>query len=454
MAGQLPSGLHDAVARLDAKREVWRRELDCANRFMTNDQDVQYMVPALADELGDRIAAAIVALPLAIVDAFENRLDVEGFRFPGQPSGDADLWEIWQSNDMDAQSQQGHFDAIGLSRAAAIVGARDGSGLPLITVESALDCVWDRRPHDLSVARALKAWKEDDGSMWRSLYLPGVRYTLTSDAGEWRIVAEDSHGIDRIPVVPLVNRPRLRVRDGRSEFEPLIPLINAINKMATDMMVSAEYHAMPRRWVFGMKKSDFIDPKTGKAVTMWSKIAGRIWANENADVKVGQFPEADLGNFRQTIRMILQVSAQLAGLPPHYFAEGGQNPASADAIRSAETQLVKRVERKQTYFGQAWEEVARVAMLFRDGDLMEGAHALETVWRDPATPTKAQTADATVKLVSARGADGRPLMPTPMARRELGWTDAQLREADQMERDSATMSMESVLPLVAGVGGG
>ena len=36
-----------------------------------------------------------------------------------------------------------------------------------------------------------------------------------------------------------------------AEIEAIIGLADAANKMATDMMVSGEYHAMPRRWAFG-----------------------------------------------------------------------------------------------------------------------------------------------------------------------------------------------------------
>lgn len=453
MAYSLPLDLEKVRVGLEAKRSAWMPYMEAADRFLDNEQAVEYMAPALRAELGEHVPALILALPLAIVDAIENRLDVEGFLFPGRSSGDEGLWETWQANDLDEQSQQGHFDAVGTARAAVMVGSRGGDGPALVTVESALDCSWLRDPATASVRAGLKSWTDGDGVGWSSLMLPDVTHTLRRSKDGWVVDESNEHGLGRVPLVPLVNRPRLKRRDGRSEFWPLIPVINAANKMGTDMMTSGEFHATPRRWIFGLKKTDFLDSKTGQPVSMWSRMIGRIWASENADAKVGQFPEADLENFRATIRMLIQIAAQLSGLPPHYFAEGGQNPASADAIRSAEAQLVKRVERKQTQFGGAWEEVARLALLIQQGRLPDGALALETVWRDASTPTVAQNADATVKLVSARGADGRPLMPTPMARRRLGWTDAELREAEHLERETRVQQIESALPLVAGLGG-
>ena len=41
-----------------------------------------------------------------VVDASEERLNVEGFRVGDDVAGDTDAWRIWQANDMDGQSQR------------------------------------------------------------------------------------------------------------------------------------------------------------------------------------------------------------------------------------------------------------------------------------------------------------------------------------------------------------
>jgi hypothetical protein len=141
---------------------------------------------------------------------------------------------------------------------------------------------------------------------------------------------------------------------------------------------------------------------------------------------MGQFPEADLRNFHETLNSLAKMVAAMSGLPPHFFAYSDANPASADAIRSAETRLVKRAERRQRAFGGAWEQVMRLALLIADGSLPEGATSLETVWRDASTPTIAQKADAVAKLRAAN------LISLRQAREDLGYTAEQiaLMEAD------------------------
>jgi hypothetical protein len=47
-------------------------------------------------------------------------------------------------------------------------------------------------------------------------------------------------------VVPFINRPRMTHLYGESELTDMMPLADAINKLATDMMVTAEYYVEPR----------------------------------------------------------------------------------------------------------------------------------------------------------------------------------------------------------------
>lgn len=422
------------IRDLDGIRSGWWRDLLSCQAYIDGCQPLKFMSDAMRKEFGGEITELVLNFPELVTDAHNDRLDVEGFRFPGEPSGNELLWAIWQANNMDEQSVMGHADALALSKAAVIVGANpERGGPPLITVESAFDVSWKRDPRTGTVTSALKRWQEDDGSQWLSLYERHQTRTVALEQGVWRTTRTDAHGVGRCLLVPLVNRPRTKRRDGMSEFQSILGIADAATKIATDMMISAEYHAMPRRWAFGLKKSDFVDAKTGAQKPAWSFIKGRLWANESPDVKVGQFPESDLANFHNTIKLLARLVAQMTALPIDYLAFDSVNPPSADALRSAESRLVKRVERRQTSFGGTWEEVMRLALQVAAGSLPDHAMQLETVWRDPSTPTIAQKYDAVVKAVTTRGADGRPLVPTEQGRIDLGYTPAQRQDMLDME---------------------
>lgn len=417
---------------LEAVRGSWRDPLWRYDLYLRGEQPLRFMSDAMRKEFGEQITSLVLNWPELGVEAYENRVDVEGFRFPGESEGDQDLWATWQANNMDEQSSMGHTDAIALSRAAVIVGSPDkGDDEPVITVESAFDTAWLRSPKTGGVRAGLKRWTEDDGTEFANLYVPGATHTLSWLRGEWVSVSTDAHEIDRPLLVPLVNLPRTKYRDGRSEFHSIIGIADAANKMATDMMISAEYHAMPRRWAFGLKREDFVDAN-GRKKSAWEFTKGRLWANENKDVKVGQFPEADLKNFHDSIRLLAQIAAQLMALPDDYMSFTSDNPPSADALRAAESRMVKRVERKHVSFGGTWEEVMRLTQRIKTGEFDPKARMLETVWRDPATPTVAQKADAAVKLYAAG------VTPLEQTWIDLAYTPAQRTEMRRMMDEAST----------------
>lgn len=318
-------------------------------------------------------------------------------------------------------------------------------------MESAQQVTASFDPRDRCLRAAVKSWQDVEASTsYATLYLPdsthffmrenaygpqpmGNPYDassyLASAGGSWQEYDRDEHMLGEVPVVALVNRPRTLTPEGVSELADIVPLSDAACKVATDMMVAAEFHAMPRRWVVGMGADEFSDPD-GNPISEWSRIAGRMWAAADANVKMGQFPEANLSNFHDTINALAKLTASTAGLAPHVLGMATDNPASADAIRSAEARLVKRAERRQRAFGGSWEDVMRLAVRIFDGVSDETAdmRSLEVIWRDASTPTIAQKADAAVKLHT------EGIVPTRQTREDMGYTAAQIA---RMEADDA-----------------
>lgn len=425
------------MAELDLASELRQRllraqpDLTMWSRYYEGRQHLQYMAPELIREMEGRIRPVIVNWPRLVVDSLEERLDVEGFRINQQVQDR--LWEFWQANGLDEASQQAHVDALAQRRAYVIVGAAADSDIPVITVESAQQVYAQRDPRTRQVTAAIKRWTEDDESEeYLTLYLPDqtVFYEAESTlSGRWQELDRDVHNLGVVPVVPLVNRARIMHPDGVSELADVVPLSDAACKIATDMMISAEFHAMPRRVIVGMGEDDQFDAE-GRPVSKWAQIAGRIWTIDAlpSEVQVQQFNEANLANFHATINSLARMVASMSGLPPHFLGYSDANPTSADAIRSAETRLVKRAERRQRAFGGAWEQVMRLALLIADGTLPEGIDSLETIWRDASTPTIAQKADAVVKLRTAG------LVSLRQAREDLGYTQEQIAV---MEADDA-----------------
>ena len=198
------------------------------------------------------------------------------------------------------------------------------------------------------------------------------------------------------------------------------------------MSSTAEMMAVPQRLLFGVSADDIGAQQSplGDGKGHFDAYLARILAFEDPDAKAMQFNAAELMNFVNVLRELAKQAAAITGLPPQYLSSSTDNPASAEAIRASESRLVKTVETKARVFGSAWEQAMRVAwkVMNPDEQVPPEWYRLETVWRDPATPTFASRADATVKLQAAG------IIPLRQARLDMGYTLAQIDMMEQWDK--------------------
>jgi len=204
-----------------------------------------------------------------------------------------------------------------------------------------------------------------------------------------------------------------------------------------DMQGTAEIMAIPQRLLFGVKPEDIgVDPETGEK--LFDAYIARILAFEDPDAKAQQFSAAELRNFVEALDALDRKAAAYTGLPPQYLSTNSENPASAEAIRSSESRLVKKTERKNKIFGGAWEEAMRIAYrAMKGGDIPPEYYRLETVWRDPSTPTYAAKADAATKLY----AGGLGVIPRERARIDMGYSIAEREEMAVWDAQESPVAM-------------
>jgi hypothetical protein len=372
-----------------------------------------------------------------VVDACEERLDVEGFRIPSRGKqdptvGDAEAWDIWQANGMDAGSQMVHTDALVDAESYVLVGpAEEGSPYPKITGESPFQMIVESGAGYGAPRRAaLKKWREDDLA-YATLYLPDAVYKFVSKAPlksnqtkiEWvrRVVGSEAWPLANdagvVPVVAFCNRPRL-ARPPRSEIADLLPIQDGINKLFMDMLVASEYAGFRQRVATGVEIPT--DPETGQPLTdLMTMALDRFLHTEDADAKFYTLEASDLGNYTNAIAMAIQHLASRSSTPPHYFLASMGNFPSGEALKAAETGLVSKVRRKMRLFGEDWEEVIRLAFLFagKTGKA-QAARAAETIWHDPESRTESEHIDAIVKLSSLN-------VPEEMLWEKSGWFSPQ-----------------------------
>ncbi len=410
-------------------------------------QPAAFLAPTSKEALGDRLKVLAVNFPRLAVTALSERLNLTGFRIDGPDADpDAELWKVWRRNGMEDGSGQAHVDALVYGRSFVIVWA-DKVGNPVITVESPRQVAVVRDPASRQVTAALKRWV-GDGKGHAVLYAPDTITRYVSDANivdpvampatSWQTVETIRNPLGVVPVVPVVNRGRLLDVDGVSEMADVLDLADALNKLVVDMMVTSEFYARPRRWATGL---EIVEDADGNPVKPFSAALDDVWQSEAPETKFGQFDPARLDGYADAAALITQQIGALSGLPPHYLGLHGDQPASADAIRSAEASLVARAYSLHRTFGQAWSDVARLVLAVRDGsDPL--ALDVETVWASPETRTPAQAADAAAKLAGI----GVPL--SVVLSDTLGMSPAQVDRVRQAVRgdalDAAGVDLKSI----------
>lgn len=414
---------------------------DLADMYYDGMQRLEQLGLAIPPEL--QRFTVIVNWCLIAVDALHERLSIKGFRLPGSESGDSELWELWRTNRMPAQSKLGFLDALVYGRSYYCVGANEANPQkPLITVESPREVITDRDHRTGRVASALRLYDVVNGKATAAtLYLPNETVWLTSDGGDWAEVDRDQHGMERVPVVPKFNRRRLtipssRTTQGVSEMAGVIPLVDSAARNLTNAQLAQETHAVPQRGVLGASKGDFVSPD-GEPMPVWEAYFGAVWAISNPNAKTFQFDSSSMENFERMMNLYARMASGVAGVPASYFGLAADDAASADAIRSRESRLVKKAELCGEYFGDPTTEALQIAIRIRDGQWSEDAELLETLWNDPATPTVAQKTDAIVKLHTAVDGQKRSLLPAEMAYEELGWGPEKIKRALRLRAEEA-----------------
>lgn len=396
----------EIVTRLTQKLGGDSLDLDVLDAYYSGQQRIRDLGISVPPQL--RGLHTVVGWPQIAVDAVEERLNVDGFRYPSSVDSDDRLWNIWQANNLDEESQLGHLDALIYGRSYIAVGSSVDSDIPLITVETAKQMTLEYDVSRRAVSAALRVYggSVDGRAKFATLYLPDqtIKLEIGTTTSDWAVVDRDVHKFGAVPVTRLANKQRVTERSGASEITHAVRSItDSCCRTLLSMEVSREFFAAPQRYILGASESAFQNAD-GTAKTAWETYIGRMNALEADDEgnspTIWQAPSMDPSVHTRIIDAYAQEFAAMTGLPAALLGRTSDNPASADAIRSAENRLVMRVKRRQQTFSGAWEQAMRLALKFM-GDTSAADDRIETMWTAPETPTPGATSDAVTKQIAA-----------------------------------------------------
>lgn len=386
-----------------------------------------------------------------VVDTCEERLKVEGFRLSAANDKVADQksWDIWQANGMDQESQTAFLET--LVKGVTYLSVWEGEKYPTIAVEDASQTIVGYEPGSNYKRRAaaLKMWVDDwTGKRRANVYLRDgiykfeapvsdsekpslmstVRNALTDDRPRWKELENEfvQNRFDVVPIIALRNRPRL-LSEGTSELADVYHVQNGINGFIFLLALAGYFGAHRQRWAAGIA---LMEDANGKPMEPFDSAVDRLWMSENPEAKFGEFSQTALDGYIAAIEQKVSHIAITTRTPRHYLVQSGQSP-SGDAIKSAESGLIRKVGRKQGPFGEGLEETLRVARRFAGEK--DAPVDSEIVWADPQTRSEAEITDAVIKQY-----DGG-LIPWEAALEKLGYTQTQIARFSAMRASDALM---------------
>lgn len=332
-----------------------------------------------------------------VVDSVSERLGVKGFRLSPSESADADedAWMIWQRSQMDSKAKTGFQTALVAGRAYWSV-AEDDEGRASIALEDPRN-TWVEHSSSTDRKRlwAVRQWKSGKLEYAR-FWDEETTWLLVRDAdgGKWQVdiegTSENTLGV--VPVVPMYNRYSLFSPTGESEIADVLKVQDRINVTLFYRMLAEHFVAAPMKYATGFAPD--VD-EDGNVVEPWNVFFDKMIWSADSETRFGSFPQGQITPYVEAIEQdVLHIAVQTR-TPRHYLIEQGQSP-SGDAMKSAETGLVAKVRDKQKHYGEALEEVMRLARLVEANE--DTPPDSEVIWEDPEYRTEGELVDALLKM--------------------------------------------------------
>jgi hypothetical protein len=430
------------LARLGKRLDDRQVRMEQLESYYCGRQPLAFVSDTFKAAFGDRFRIFSANFMSLVVDTHRQRLQVQGIRIGDHTKGAVDAWNWWQRNRLDAESQTAFTESLVKGIAYVLVWPNE-KGEPETSIESPLQVVVETAPGQSWKRRAaMKRWLGEDGKYHAELYLPdGIYKYVSAQSGadftlmNWGSVAQWNpetvkgeawpvkNPLGVIPIVPLVNRPRLNgtnpsglydtVRvangavlpdDGRSEMASVMSNQDVINKLRADLVNASDLAAFRQRWIKNYEEK--IDEKTGQPIEGLKAGVDRLWIfgppdpddpnAKDAPLELGEFEATDLHPIIEGIQAEVQQLGAISQTPYHYLLPQSGQPPSGESLKSSETGLVAKVKDSQLYKGEGLEEVFRLKYAF-EGDDRATDYGAEIIWANTESLAEGVHTDALVK---------------------------------------------------------
>lgn len=274
-----------------------------------------------------------------------------------------------------------------------------------------------------------------------------------------RRLQNNAWSVDRMPnplgrplIEPMRYRPDLNRPFGRSRISPAVrSLTDRALAVCFRTDVSAEFYTYPQRYLLGVDRKTAEEAAKRKIETYIDHML-MITANANGDIpQYGQLSQMSMQPHDEQLQTLAKLFSGETGIPMTSLGVVFDNPASADAIYAAQSDLITDAEWLNAANGASLQNIASMALAYKyDTTLEELAPEIKSVratFKDPVRPSMSARADFAVKIASAAPGYSQ----TKQFWRDLGYDEAETQAImkDMRQANALALLMQQAQGLAA-----
>ena len=336
------------------------------------------------------------------------RSQFDGLRMPGSDDP-FELGEVLARNNFSLEFGQSVVSAY-THGVSLVTVARGGAGEAPVQIQShsaeSSAALWDRRQRRVAAAVTIAELGVDERPVEFLVYLPHVVLSCTYVAGSGWAAERFANPSGRAQAVAVTNDPQTRRPFGRSR---LTNAVMGLNDMAVRAYVrmegNAEFYSSPQLALLGVDAEAFDgDISESQKFKLAQDRFLALTKDQDGDRPVlQQLQQATMTPHSDMLRTVAAAFSGETGIPPSSLGIVHDQPASAEAIRAAEhDMLIDATYQNKMVLTPAVRDIATLAVMVRD-DLSEppvDSWRLSARFADPEFRSMSAQADGVQKLAA------------------------------------------------------
>lgn len=402
-------GLDDKdAAQLIELFDVWdSRRVANYNRSLYYDTEQAFKDLGIALPPQLKAAKFYLGWPTQAVRKHALRTQFDGLRLPGSDDP-FELGEVLSYNRFPLEFGQNVL-AAGTHGFSLVTVSKDDRGFVQVQGHSAEHCaaVWDYRSRSVGAALTISEF-DKRGPLVVTLWLPDKVAVLARGEGDaWSTVQVSVNPLGRVLAVAVTHDPQLRKPLGRSRItRSVMALTDMAVRTYVRMEGNAEFYSSPQLALLGLDESAFdalSESEATKFRLAMNRVIGFTRDSDGRVPELKQLSQATMQPHSDMLRTVAMAFSGETGIPPSSLGIIHDQPASAEAIRAAEHDLLIDATYHNRYvYAQAVKNIMALVLMVRDNTaaLPDEFHKLTVRFVDPEFRSLSAQADAVQKLAA------------------------------------------------------